>query len=810
VADHTVATNGEWDTLFANSDSFFDNKTVAISGSAITEKQLTSRSFTNLTLESANASSTMEKLDLVTVSGLTLDGLRFRKDASGEGNFIAADSYYMLAIRVGCDVAVTNCHFDGDCATGDKIERWGGIRCTESACPITDCTFVSIRDGVVLNECHTADGRTATVTGCSFSDIFEDAITGIDTDWIVNDNTATEFNGVYGKRYYGTITGTISVGETLSNGEAGDAEKIIEVVDVQSGYIDGNYNNFAPPSVSETYTGASGSFEITSITSEYDSIHGDFFQPLMNTATADRTIECQRNFVYRTNAYTHDSRNTETNVQGILAQLNGSSYNWSTITFRYNVISGGQPIGISIEGALGGVVQNNTILWSEYGFPSDIRIWDSENVTLSYNAGDNNTGGVIDIGAGGNTNLTITNNVFVDGDDGTQETVFDDPFAYPQTLSGLAPVASEAVDNGDAGALTTAGAFRTEIGGGGGSMSTPSIVESSPTYADASGTDTLSLGTFTAGSGDNRKVIAVIGTFDSNFDADTITADWGGEAGELIRLQSSQATNYENAAAFQWQEANFPSGATGTLSFSLDNAASNMTGAAFTVKDTKQDAATAIVDVGAESVTTAITPAAADSLVIGVGHASIANSGMNWSAGLTRYGEVRQYGSTGTVILGQADQDDSELTVTHNLSTGRPSVLAFALEPVSLPSASVISAFMNAGASNLFIVFDGAVSYSGGSPYPITVTNGTGSTELVTEIVLTTTNTLNDTLNVVFSGDTPQAGDTNWTCSNSNSAGKLTGANDVPIADFTGLAVSVLGRIALGSDYPISRRRRRG
>jgi hypothetical protein len=115
-----------------------------------------------------------------------------------------------------------------------------------------------------------------------------------------------------------------------------------------------------------------------------------------------------------------------------------------------------------------------------------------------------------------------------------------------------------------------------------------------------------------------------------------------------------------------------------------------------------------------------------------------------------------------------------------------------ALEP-GTPTGNVTGAYMNAGASNLFIVFDGPVAYSGGSPYPITVTNGTGSTELVTEIVLTTTTVLNDTLNVVFGGDAVQAGDTNWTCSLSNGAGKLTGADGVPIADFTDLAVTVLG-----------------
>jgi hypothetical protein len=117
-------------------------------------------------------------------------------------------------------------------------------------------------------------------------------------------------------------------------------------------------------------------------------------------------------------------------------------------------------MALSIQGALGGTVNYNTVAWAEYGFPCDIRIWDSDSVALEYNAGDNNGGGVIDVGGGGNTNLTIANNVFVDGDSGAQETVYADPFSYPQTLAGFAPVADEAVDTGDAGALTTGAEFR--------------------------------------------------------------------------------------------------------------------------------------------------------------------------------------------------------------------------------------------------------------------------------------------------------------------------------------------------------------
>jgi hypothetical protein len=678
MADHTVATDGEWNTLFANSDSFFANKTVSVSGSSITARSLSSRTFTNLTLESADASSVLPKLDLDGVTGLAMVGLHFENDNSGGTEFTAADAFYMLVVKGNSDVSVTSCTFDADCPTGELNERFGGVRVTESACPIINSTFSNIRDGVVFNSCHTADGRTATVTNCDFTNIYEDAITGLDSDWVVNDNTATMFEGQYGRRFEGTITGTISVGETLSDGGSGDAEKILEVTAVATAaapsivestlttgsaatsdtlslgtftagagsnrkviavlgtfdgghsaitatadwggeagelivsetagatnadyeyifafqwqeanfpsgatgtmsftaseavddlggvaftvqdtkqdaatavtdasaqsetvditpssasnlvigvghdsvndpgmdwtagltvfdsaygyeststiligtaeqgassltcthdgtagrsitmafalqpassdeYVEGYYNTWARPAVSDVMTGASGSITVSDVTTDFDGIHGDFFQPLMNTATADRALEVKRNFLYRTNAFGFDSLQQEQSVNGILAQLNGSDFNWSTVDISYNVFTIGSTIGISIEGAQGGTVNYNTIPWAEYGFPCDIRIWDSDSVSLEYNAGDNNSGGVIDVSGGGNTNLTVDNNVSVDGDSGAQETVYADPFSYPQTLAGFAPVSGQAVDTGDAGALTTGAEFR--------------------------------------------------------------------------------------------------------------------------------------------------------------------------------------------------------------------------------------------------------------------------------------------------------------------------------------------------------------
>jgi hypothetical protein len=80
-------------------------------------------------------------------------------------------------------------------------------------------------------------------------------------------------------------------------------------------------------------------------------------------------------------------------------------------------------------------------------------------MTVQFNAGDNNLGGAVD-NNGGNSGVTISGNVFVDGNNGAQALQYASPYTYPQTKAGFAPVPGSVVDAGSAGALTTAGQFR--------------------------------------------------------------------------------------------------------------------------------------------------------------------------------------------------------------------------------------------------------------------------------------------------------------------------------------------------------------
>lgn len=459
---------------------------ITLSASWTDDVDISSQTLTGVTITGATGH-TIDSISLSSVTGLTLSGLNVENDNSGGANWASSSD---AAVSVTSSTGVVLMGLVIDCGPTETplaqqtvaslSKRFGGFYISNSTVTVTGCEVYRVRDGLNAND------SDMTVTGCDFVQIFEDAITGGRTHWTVDDNTATLFEGVYGKRFYGTITGVITAGMLLDNGLSGDSKKVLSVVNVAAGYVEGHYNNYRKPSISETFSdGLGNSIEITSDTSEFDGIHGDFFQPLLKAggdSTENKRCYARRNYVYRTSDYTFDTLGQEQNVQGILAQLNGSAYNHAPLDISYNVIAGGQPIGITSNGGSNGQILNNTIIWSEYRVGgADISVSQSTNLTISGNVGDNNSGGVID-DDGGNTNVTITDNVFVDGDNGDQLAEYGAIYTYPQTLVAFAPVLSGVVDLGDAGALTTAGVFRS------------STLSTGPLRTDGSGRTKWSIG----------------------------------------------------------------------------------------------------------------------------------------------------------------------------------------------------------------------------------------------------------------------------------------------------------------------------
>lgn len=643
-----------------------------IAGQTVTISSLTK---TNVTVTQIGGQP-LARLTATGVSGITFDGVAWYYNNSAGADFSPTD-VFQLAVANTSTMTFRNCSFRSP--ANALVKRFAGIRCTGSTVTVDDCLFDTLRDGFVCN-----DG-TATVTGCIFRYIFEDGITGGNSDWTVEDNTATYFQGQSGKRYTGTITGTLTVGETLTNGLTGSAQKIIYVREIEdASNILGFYNLWAQPIVGETYTGASGSIVISAQESEFggDGIHGDFFQPLMrDTSTADRTVIARRNFVYRSTPFGFDTLQDEQGCQGILMQLNGSSHNFINIDVSGNVFNCGQANGIVIWGARTGQVLYNTVISPEYGNPSRIRAEDTVDITFGYNAGNNGSGGVVVLttASGPNTGLVDVGNVVISD----AEVSLVAPYSYPNTLSGLAPAAGQNVDNGDAGALTVAAAFRSPLELP--VITTPVVLGSTLTKASNTGSTTLTVA-YTAPAGSNRRVIVHAADFYSTKGVNTITATWGGVAmTKLAQVAMDPTTSaFDRAAMFEIREANFPPGATGNIVITCSRATpANLACEALTIANIGTGSAVVESSYGATFPwSDTITPVSAGSLVIGTAASSVAASGADWTAGLTEFDSQHVFGSTATNLWGAATHGASLLTVTPNYTSGRVAIILAAFPPV--------------------------------------------------------------------------------------------------------------------------------
>ncbi len=102
---------------------------------------------------------------------------------------------------------------------------------------------------------------------------------------------------------------------------------------------------------------------------------------------------------------------------------------------------------------------SNSVLWEPYQNGGSCLEFTVQDATVSYNIGDNNSGGAVDNNGATGTS-SVANNVFVDGDGAGITNNFPDIWTYPQRLDYFAPASGQSVDTGSAGALTTAGAFR--------------------------------------------------------------------------------------------------------------------------------------------------------------------------------------------------------------------------------------------------------------------------------------------------------------------------------------------------------------
>lgn len=428
----------------------------------------TSQALTGVTMRCASGV-TIEKLDMSNITGLTLDDMAFAWDNQAGLDFgasgFSADQAYALVVNSCNGVTISNSTFDMDPAQDGSRQtiaslkkRPGGIRGTSSGnttqCEITGCAFTRVRDAIVWKS------GDVNVNNNHGQQIYEDFCTGDATDWTFDDNTATMFEGSYVRDYTVSSTSGISVGEVYTKGN-----EVIEIYSIQSGTVlYGQINNYDLPTTG-TFNGtgaATGkSFTVSATGSEIAglNIHGDMFQPLLLSGSSTHRLNARRNIGYRTLAHDTTAVCQEPNTQMILAQRNGGTGGWDPCVITHNISSLGQPYGIKLQQGRNGNLDYNSVLWGQRGIRSDIEFDGLTNMSVQFNVGDNNSGGAVDDN-GGNTSTTVANNVFVDGNNGDQATEYASPYTYPQSKASFAPVASGAIDTGNAGALTTAGDFR--------------------------------------------------------------------------------------------------------------------------------------------------------------------------------------------------------------------------------------------------------------------------------------------------------------------------------------------------------------
>lgn len=432
------------------------NATLALTGISVQPPGLTIRQAPGARLR---------KLDLQDCAHIRLEGLVFEWDNQAGPDFgtpgFSADQAYALVINASQSIEVLHCQFDLDpTQTGTRQtiaslkKRPGAIRSTGSSGEVGNCSFVRVRDGLVLKS------GTWNVHHNHGQQIFEDFCTGDATHWTFDDNSATLFEGSYVRSYTVASTAGLNPGETFVKGP-----QVIEIHAILNATtLHGQINNYDLPGTgvfSGTGMAAGKSLTVTATGGEVAglNIHGDMFQPLLLSGSASYQLTARRNIGYRSLPYDTNAICQEPNTQFILAQRNGGSGAWDPCIITHNISALGQPFGIKLQQGRNGHLDYNSVLWGERGIRSDIEFDHLTNMTVRFNAGDNNLGGAVD-NNGGNSGITISGNVFVDGNNGAQALQYASPYTYPQTKAGFAPVPGSGVDAGSAGALTTAGQFR--------------------------------------------------------------------------------------------------------------------------------------------------------------------------------------------------------------------------------------------------------------------------------------------------------------------------------------------------------------
>lgn len=521
------------------------------------------------------------KLDIADGNKLVIDGISIVYDNSLGSNYQPFDEFYLLAANGVTGIRVTNSYFNSN-SGGDGIlarrKRFGGIRTVNCTAVEIDNNEISyVRDGIASN----GNNIVGASINCHHNYIHhyvEDGLTGLSQDWIFRYNRLTWAQGIYGQGYnVASTTGTISVGDLLVT-NPGPNQKLLLVREFGGTTIGGIHNSFRYPTPGEVYTSQSGATVTlgTAINGSgtpgfYDDVHGDAFQPLINNATRAYTVVCEYNEIYLSTLPDSSSLDGEQQTQGILIQKNSGTINWASVTARYNVVSGTMPIAINVLWADTLVMEYNLVIQpqvSTFATTMDVRNSGSVGgIVANYNVGESLTSsglfGAAIVEGGGNSGIKAYGNVELSLTEAT--TVLTAPFTYPQSRTGLAPLAGskvEAAVNGEAGALDPTGSHRPYV-------APPALrvldsaTTNTPTVAAQANSNTMA---YTAPAGSQRRLVVCVASASSDNSSTSITSvTWGGVALTKVVEHTSGTTINEVAAIFELPEASFPTGATGNI-----------------------------------------------------------------------------------------------------------------------------------------------------------------------------------------------------------------------------------------------------
>ena len=455
-----AATNGDTITL----SSAWTEAAISISGYSF--------STSNRVVINQQNGGTVKTSQITNCQGLEFVGVVFEHDNQGNGS-IGTPSSANTANNwdTSSNIVARNCSFDcgpsedrSNRTTAQLDERWAALRSISGTYTLDTCFFDRVRDGI-----GAFSNSIMAVDYTHFQYVYEDGATGSDPQiisWTYNSFTMSE--GRNKRTFTYTLdSGAISAGDIFTKSVDGTEYEVLRILSAAGGSGVAEYNNYsAIPSGTFINQSQTGQISSVSMGGSNTGIHGDFFQPFKTSNNAsDYEINMSHCYVYRSTAHDFTTIGQEQNVQGLLAQNDFSTNDrWYPLNVSYNIICGGQAIGLRVIGGgktsgTQGTMNYNSVLWQPYQNGGSDLEFTVQDTTVSFNIGDNNSGGAVDDNGATGTS-SVVSNVFVDGNGAGITNNFPNIWTYPQRLDYFAPESGQAVDTGSAGALTTAGAFR--------------------------------------------------------------------------------------------------------------------------------------------------------------------------------------------------------------------------------------------------------------------------------------------------------------------------------------------------------------